>query len=87
MRRLGYKKHALIETLHAVQESFGYLDEEALTFLAGALQVPPSKVYGVALCQGAITQRLPVERPNNLSYYTSKLPFCCAGHEKTISAQ
>ena len=48
MRRLGYKKHALIETLHAVQESFGYLDEEALTFLAGALQVPPSKVYGVA---------------------------------------
>jgi bidirectional [NiFe] hydrogenase diaphorase subunit len=48
MRRLGYKPHALIETLHAVQESFGYLDEETLTFLAGALQVPPSKVYGVA---------------------------------------
>jgi len=48
MRRLGYKAHALIETLHAVQESFGYLDEEALSFLAGALHVPPSKVYGVA---------------------------------------
>jgi bidirectional [NiFe] hydrogenase diaphorase subunit len=48
MRRLGYKPHALIETLHSVQESFGYLDEEALHFLAAALQVPPSKVYGVA---------------------------------------
>jgi bidirectional [NiFe] hydrogenase diaphorase subunit len=48
MRRLGYKAHALIETLHAVQESFGYLDDEALRFLAVALHVPPSKVYGVA---------------------------------------
>jgi bidirectional [NiFe] hydrogenase diaphorase subunit len=48
MRRLGYNPHALIETLHSVQESFGYLDEEALHFLAAALHVPPSKVYGVA---------------------------------------
>jgi bidirectional [NiFe] hydrogenase diaphorase subunit len=48
MRRLGYKAHALIETLHSVQESFGYLDKEALHFLAAALHVPPSKVYGVA---------------------------------------
>ena len=48
MRRLGYKGHALIETLHQVQESFGYLDEVALNFIAGALHLPPSKVYGVA---------------------------------------
>jgi bidirectional [NiFe] hydrogenase diaphorase subunit len=48
MRRLGYKGHALIETLHSVQESFGYLDEVALAFVASALRVPPSKVYGVA---------------------------------------
>jgi bidirectional [NiFe] hydrogenase diaphorase subunit len=48
MRRLGYKSHALIETLHSVQESFGYLDTDALTFVAKALRVPPSKVYGVA---------------------------------------
>jgi bidirectional [NiFe] hydrogenase diaphorase subunit len=48
MRRLGYKGHALIETLHAVQESFGYLDTDALIFVAKALRVPPSKVYGVA---------------------------------------
>lgn len=48
MRRLGYKGYALIETLHQVQESFGYLDEVALNFVAGALHLPPSKVYGVA---------------------------------------
>jgi bidirectional [NiFe] hydrogenase diaphorase subunit len=48
MRRLGYKGHALIETLHSVQESFGYLDTDGLTFVAKALRMPPSKVYGVA---------------------------------------
>jgi len=48
MRRLGYKGYALIETLHTVQESFGYLDTDALTFVAKALRVPPSKVFGVA---------------------------------------
>lgn len=48
MRRLGYKPHALIETLHAVQESFGYVDEEALKYVARALRVPLSQAYGVA---------------------------------------
>ena len=48
MRRYGYQGHALIESLHAVQQSFGYLEKDALTFLAGALHVPLSKVYGVA---------------------------------------
>ena len=48
MRRYGYQAHALIETLHVVQQSFGFLDEGALVFLARALHVPPSKVYGVA---------------------------------------
>lgn len=48
MRRLGYKPHALIEALHTVQESFGYLDEEALKFAARMLRVPLSQAYGVA---------------------------------------
>jgi len=47
-RRLGREQHALIETLHTVQESFGYLDETALRFVAGVLRVPVSRVYGVA---------------------------------------
>ncbi len=48
MRKLGYEPHALIETLHAVQESFGYLDEIALGWVARSLRIPPSKVYGVS---------------------------------------
>jgi bidirectional [NiFe] hydrogenase diaphorase subunit len=47
-RRLGREQHALIETLHTVQESFGYLDETALRFVANVLRVPVSRVYGVA---------------------------------------
>src|SRR5579872_7091531 len=47
-RRHGKEPHALIETLHTVQESFGYLDETALRFVAGSLRVPLSRVYGVA---------------------------------------
>ena len=48
MRRYGYRSHALIETLHTVQESFGYLDDGALRFVAKTLHVPLSRAYGVA---------------------------------------
>jgi bidirectional [NiFe] hydrogenase diaphorase subunit len=48
MRRHGYAGHALIETLHSVQGAFGYLDEPSLRFVAASLDVPLSKVYGVA---------------------------------------
>lgn len=48
MRKLGYRPSALIETLHAVQESFGYLDTVALKWVAASLHTPPSTVYGVA---------------------------------------
>ena len=47
-RRHGREPHALIETLHTVQESFGYLDETALGYVAGLLRTPLSRVYGVA---------------------------------------
>jgi bidirectional [NiFe] hydrogenase diaphorase subunit len=48
MRRHGYVGNCLIETLHTAQESFGFLDEPALRFVAGSLNLPLSKVYGVA---------------------------------------
>jgi bidirectional [NiFe] hydrogenase diaphorase subunit len=48
MRRHGNRPSALIETLHTVQETFGFLDEDALRYVAAALHVPLSKVYGVA---------------------------------------
>lgn len=48
MRRHGNSARGLIETLHSVQQIFGYLDDPALTFVARGLKVPLSKVYGVA---------------------------------------
>ncbi len=48
MRRHGQRPNALIETLHTVQESFGYLDMDSLRYVATALRVPLSRVYGVA---------------------------------------
>jgi bidirectional [NiFe] hydrogenase diaphorase subunit len=47
-RRHGNEPHALIETLHTVQECFGYLDETALRYVASILRVPLSRVYGAA---------------------------------------
>jgi bidirectional [NiFe] hydrogenase diaphorase subunit len=48
MRRNGDDAHALIETLHSVQETFGFLDDNALRYVAKSLRTPLSKVYGVA---------------------------------------
>ena len=48
MRRLGHHPRALIETLHTVQEAFGFLDRDALRYVAASLHVPFSRAYGVA---------------------------------------
>jgi bidirectional [NiFe] hydrogenase diaphorase subunit len=48
IRRHGRAGHSLIECLHTMQECFGYLDEQGLKYIATALQLPLSKVYGVA---------------------------------------
>jgi bidirectional [NiFe] hydrogenase diaphorase subunit len=48
MRRNGFKRDALIETLHTVQESFGYLDEDSLRYVSASLHAPLSQVYGVS---------------------------------------
>lgn len=48
MKKLNYDRSALIETLHTAQETFGYLENETLKFIARRLKLPYSKVYGVA---------------------------------------
>jgi bidirectional [NiFe] hydrogenase diaphorase subunit len=48
LRRVGRDPTALIEVLHAVQDSFGYLDVDGLAYVGSALGVPPSRVFGVA---------------------------------------
>jgi bidirectional [NiFe] hydrogenase diaphorase subunit len=48
IRRQGAQPRGLIETLHTVQEAFGYLDEQALRYIAMSLRVPLSRAFGVA---------------------------------------
>jgi len=46
--RFGRAPSKLIPILQAVQEEYRYLPEEILTFVAVSLDLPPSRVYGVA---------------------------------------
>lgn len=48
MKRFGYEKDALLEVLNSAQETFGYLSEDLLIYVANQLGVPLSRVYGVA---------------------------------------
>ncbi len=48
VRRNGGRADALIEVLHQVQEIHGYLPLEALEQVARGLQLPLSRVHGVA---------------------------------------
>ena len=48
MRRYGNQSHALIEVLHMVQESSGYLDKDSVRYVAMSLRVPLSQAFGVA---------------------------------------
>ena len=61
MRRHGYSRDALIETLHTVQQSFGFLDKTALAFVATSLRVPLSQAYGVATFYHFFTLKPPGE--------------------------
>ena len=42
------KRNALIPLLHAVQDEFGYISEEAISKIGAHLTLPTSKVYGLA---------------------------------------
>ncbi len=48
MKKLQYQQDTLIEVLHKAQELFGYLEDDLLFYVAHALRLPPSQVYGVA---------------------------------------
>lgn len=48
MKRNQYSQDALIEILHKAQEAFGYLEQDVLFYVARALKLPLSRVYGVA---------------------------------------
>ena len=48
LKKVRYRADALIEVLHAVQDIYGFLSPEVLHTVAGALELPPSRVLGVA---------------------------------------
>ena len=48
VKRFQYRPDALIEVLHAAQETYGFLGEEVLGYVARQLKVPESQVFGVA---------------------------------------
>lgn len=48
MKRYQFQQDCLIEVLHKAQDLFGYLEIDLLVYVARSLQLPPSRVYGVA---------------------------------------
>ncbi len=48
LKRCQYSQDALIEVMHAAQETFGFLSEDTMTYIARQLKLPLSWVYGVA---------------------------------------
>jgi bidirectional [NiFe] hydrogenase diaphorase subunit len=48
MKRLRFRPDSLIEVLHTAQELFGHLRPDLLHYVARALKLPLSRVYGVA---------------------------------------
>jgi bidirectional [NiFe] hydrogenase diaphorase subunit len=48
LKKVRYRPDALIDVLHAVQDIYGSLSPELLATVADALQLPPSRVMGVA---------------------------------------
>jgi bidirectional [NiFe] hydrogenase diaphorase subunit len=48
MKMSQYEPDSLLEVLNSAQEAFGYLTEDLLIYISSNLQVPMSRVYGVA---------------------------------------
>ena len=48
IKRFNHEKDALLEVLTTAQETFGYLSKDLLIYVANQLNVPLSRVYGVA---------------------------------------
>lgn len=48
MKRFKYEKDALLEVLNTAQETFGYLSQDLLIYIAEHLNLPLIRVYGVA---------------------------------------
>ena len=78
MRKNGFNRHALIETLHTVQSSFGFLDDDAIPepdqsadlvlFIFSLHHVPDAKLAG------ALAEVRRILRPAGRLYVAEPLP-------------
>lgn len=59
LKEHNFQESALLEILHRAQEIYGYLDKDLLMDVAGSLNLPPSKVYGVATFYSLFKLRKP----------------------------
>jgi bidirectional [NiFe] hydrogenase diaphorase subunit len=57
MRKNGFASQALVETLRTVQSSFGYIDRDAIRFVAASLRVSLSRTSDVAAYFNYFTQK------------------------------
>ena len=48
LKRVHHAQDQLIEILHVAHDVFGHLSDDVLLYVAHALRLPPSQVYGVA---------------------------------------
>lgn len=87
MRRHGHSPNSLIETLHTVQEAFGFLDDTALAYVAHSLNVPLSKAFGVATFYHFFTMKPPGEHTCVVCTGTACYIKGAAGLLKSIEAE
>jgi bidirectional [NiFe] hydrogenase diaphorase subunit len=59
LKRQQFRPDTLIEVLHKAQELFGFLELDVLLYIARALKLPPSRVYGVATFYHLFTHKPP----------------------------
>ncbi len=82
-REFDYRESALLEILHRAQEIYGYLDKDLLTEISGSLNLPSSKVYGVATFYNYFKLRKP-----GMHIVTACLGTACyvKGNEQIMTA-
>ncbi len=61
LKEYNYLGSNLLEILHRAQEIYGYLDTNLLAYVANSLNLPPSRVFGVATFYSFFKLKAPSE--------------------------
>ncbi|MGD8456152.1 MAG: NADH-quinone oxidoreductase subunit NuoF [Anaerolineales bacterium] len=83
MQSVNYEEHGLVEVLIAAQETYGYLSEELMKYVAKKLHVPTSRVWGVA----TFYDRFKIEVAGAKECLICTGPVCSAAGAKDILSE